>query len=364
MRRALAFGLMAVLTVTTTTVSAPLPAAAASFDPNSMVFPVDGDYRMHDNFGACRDGCARKHEGVDIMAAKMVPVVAVADGVVSWISSTNPNCGICLNIKHDDQWSTSYVHLNNDTPGTDDGKGWGIAPGIERGTPVKRGQLIGWVGDSGNAENAGSHLHFELQRNGVAIDAYPYLLRAAETWNGTFRDDDSSIHEEDIEAIYARDITRGCNPPTNDRYCPQADITRGEIAAFLVRTLGLAQGTTTGFSDMDGHLFEGDVAALMEAGIGFGCSETAYCPDRPLLRDEMAEMLVRAFDFGDENPGGEDFFVDDNGNRFEESINKIGANGVTKGCNPPDNDRFCPERSLTRAEMASFMVRALNAAGD
>lgn len=360
MRRALALGLMAVLTISTTIFSSPPPASASTFDPNSMVFPVDGDYRMSDNFGACRDGCSRSHEGVDIMAAKMTPVVAVAGGKISWFSDSCCNLGI----DHGNGWVTRYIHLNNDTPGTDDGKGWGIAPGIERGTVVSRGQLIGWVGDSGNAESTAPHLHFELRRNDEAIDAYPYLLNAAESWRGTFRDDDTSIHEADIEAIYARDITRGCNPPTNDHYCPQSDITRGEMAAFLVRALQLpATSAGTGFDDIEGHLFEGDVAALMAAGIGFGCTETAYCPNQPLLRDEMAELLVRAFDFDAENPEGLDFFVDDNGNRFEDSINKIGANGVTKGCNPPENDRFCPDRSMTRAEMASFMVRALNAFG-
>jgi flavodoxin len=337
--------------------------ASTAFDPNSMTFPVDGEFRMYDNFGACRDGCKRKHEGVDIMAAKMVPVLAVADGQVTWISTSQSNC-CYLGLSHGNGWVTRYIHLNNDTPGTDDGKAWGIAPGIVYGSHVTRGQLIGWVGDSGNAENTAPHLHFELRKDGTAIDPYDYLLKALESWNGTFRDDDTSIHEEDIERIYARDITRGCNPPTNDRYCPNDNITRGEMAAFIVRALKLTASTgSTPFTDLAGHRFEGDVDRLMTAGIGFGCTEIEFCPNQALLRDEMAELLVRAFGFDDENPDGIDFFVDDEGNRFEDSINKIGANGVTKGCNPPDNDRFCPDRSLTRAEMASFMVRALAESG-
>jgi putative cell wall-binding protein len=76
-----------------------------------------------------------------------------------------PSYGYYLRIRHDDGTSASYVHINNDTPGTDDGLGgveWAYAPGIEPGERVERGQWIAYVGDSGNAEGTVSHLHFEL----------------------------------------------------------------------------------------------------------------------------------------------------------------------------------------------------------
>jgi hypothetical protein len=156
---------------------APVPASAQSLYP--LIFPVIGEVHVADNFGAPRSG--HTHQGVDIMtrtngvAAKGHPIVAAASGVVDWIGAT-----CCyLAIKHDDGWSSWYIHLNNDTPGTDDGQGWGIAPGIVRGTRVEAGQLIGWSGDSGNAESVSPHLHFELRRpDGVAIDAYDALLAA------------------------------------------------------------------------------------------------------------------------------------------------------------------------------------------
>jgi hypothetical protein len=65
-------------------------------------------------------------------------------------------------------------------------------------------------------------------------------------------------------------------------------------------------------------------------------------------------MLVRAF--GYDNPDGTDFFVDHGDSVFEESVNKLVHHRVTLGCNPPDNDRFCPYSTLTRAEMASFFT--------
>jgi hypothetical protein len=54
---------------------------------------------------------------------------------------------------------------------------------------------------------------------------------------GTFTDDDGSIFESEIEALAAAGITRGCSPPTNDRYCPDGTVTREQMAAFLFRAL-------------------------------------------------------------------------------------------------------------------------------
>ena len=139
-----------------------------------MVFPLAGENHYTDTWHAPRFG-GRGHEGTDMTADKMVPVLAVADGHVGWISSS---C-CALQVNHVDGWASMYIHLNNDTPGTDDGAGWGIADGIEQGTFVQAGEVIGWVGDSGNAESAGSHLHFELHAPGIGpVNSYPHLNAA------------------------------------------------------------------------------------------------------------------------------------------------------------------------------------------
>jgi hypothetical protein len=114
-----------------------------------------------------------------------------------------------------------------------------------------------------------------------------------------FVDDNGNIFEADIEWLAGEGITKGCNPPANDRFCPDDYVTRGAMAAFLVRALG-------------------------------------YTDD-----------------------GGGNLFVDDDGSVFENDIDRLGTAGVTKGCNPPANDRFCPNAYVTRGAMAAFLHRAL-----
>ena len=140
------------------------------------------------------------------------------------------------------------------------------------------------------------------RRLGVALTVLllvallPVAVMAA---GGTFVDDDDSIFEADIEWLASANVTKGCNPPTNDRYCPDDNVTRGQMAAFLVRALGLTDN------------------------------------------------------------GGGNTFIDDNGSIFEEDIARLAAAGITKGCNPPLNDRFCPDQPVTRGQMAAFLNRAL-----
>ena len=186
---------------------------------------------------------------------------------------------------------------------------------------------------------------------------------AAYPFEGTFRDDDLSIHASAIEAIAQAGITKGCNPPVNDRFCPNNSVTRGQMAAFLVRGLGLSDSLDDPFIDDDESVFEADIERLAAAEITKGCNPPAnirFCPDRPVTRGQMAAFLVRAVGYTDS--GGGDLFDDDDGSVFEADIDRLGTAGVTKGCNPPANDRFCPDRNVSRAEMATFLVRALSIA--
>ena len=112
-----------------------------------------------------------------------------------------------------------------------------------------------------------------------------------------FTDTADTIFYDDILWLSGNDITRGCNPPTNDRYCPGDPVTRGQMAAFLNRALGLVPSDTDTFTDDDTSVFEADIEALAAAGITRGCNpptNTRYCPGDPVTRGQMAAFLNRA----------------------------------------------------------------------
>ncbi len=161
----------------------PPPAPPTTTAPGAvrqLTFPVDGRVSFSDTFGAPRSN-GRTHQGTDLMGAKLTPLVAAADGTVTSLRHDDSGLsGNSLTITDDDGWRYVYIHLNNDTPGTDDGANrfdQAFAPGLRRGDEVAAGDLVGYMGDSGNAENAGSHLHFELHRpDGTAINPYPSLI--------------------------------------------------------------------------------------------------------------------------------------------------------------------------------------------
>ena len=191
----------------------------------------------------------------------------------------------------------------------------------------------------------------------------PLAMGVAQTApGGTFADDDGGIHEGSIEAIAGAGITQGCNPPRNTRYCPTQPVTRGEMAAFLARALELPSAPSAGFTDTPASTFADDIDRLAFAKITLGCNppaNTQFCPNNPVTREQMAAFLNRALNLPASPEGS---FADDDESVFVEDIERLHAAGITKGCNPPTNDQFCPTVSVTRAEMAAFLARALDLA--
>ncbi len=119
------------------------------------------------------------------------------------------------------------------------------------------------------------------------------------------------------------------------------------------------QSPSSRFVDVPpGHLFHDEIAALAEAGITKGCNppqNDRFCPDEAVERQQMAAFLVRALGL----PAGSVVFDDvDSSNTFVDDIAALAEAGITKGCNPPQNDRFCPTEVVTRGQMAAFLVRA------
>lgn len=146
-----------------------------------LVFPVVASVSYTNDFGAPR--WQGRHEGNDIMAAKRSPVVAAESGrVTKWTSSRSAGCMLYLHGRSGTTYM--YVHLNNDRTRRNDNRGGcknGIAyaPGLRSNDRVGAGELIGYVGNSGDANGIASHLHFELHpRGGRAVSPYR-RLRAA-----------------------------------------------------------------------------------------------------------------------------------------------------------------------------------------
>ena len=180
------------------------------------------------------------------------------------------------------------------------------------------------------------------------------------SYQGTFFDDDKSIFEADIESIAAVGVTRGCNPPFNDRFCPSDQVSRETMAAFLVRALGLTENVHPGFVDVPtDSTFAEDIGKLATAGITRGCNppkNDRFCPRDAVTRETMAAFIVRALGLTEnEHPG----FVDVSAtNTFVADIGRLATAGITRGCNPPGNDRYCPTDPVTREMMAAFLHRA------
>ena len=172
-------------------------------------------------------------------------------------------------------------------------------------------------------------------------------------WNGTFFDDDGTGFEDPIERVAAAGVTVGCNPPFADAYCPDRVVTRAEMATFLVRGFGFPLVTGSPFADDDGSFHEQDIGALAAAGITLGCGPGVFCPHAAVTRGEMAAFLVRAAGLPTSaaNP-----FSDDDGHPFEADIASLAAAGVTVGCG---SGLYCPDAPVTRAEMAVFLTRGL-----
>jgi len=150
-----------------------------------IVFPLAIDsVRFTSGFNDPRDG-GRRHRGQDMFCPRWTPILAVVNGTVDWIAVRRPKPGrsYAILLRGDDGNLYYYDHLNNDDPGTTDDRGeprYAYARGLKNGDRVAAGDIIGYVGDSGNAAKWGPHLHFEIHigKWGNAIDPAP-SLRAA-----------------------------------------------------------------------------------------------------------------------------------------------------------------------------------------
>ena len=146
--------------------------------PTTIVFPVLGPTTYTDDFGEARAG--GPHQGIDMMAPKRALALAAEAGKVKfWTHSATAGCMLYL---YGASGTTYYyIHLNNDLTGRNDNRGKCVAGTayarrLKDGAKVTAGQVVGYVGDSGDANGIHPHLHFELHPNGGrAVDPYTWL---------------------------------------------------------------------------------------------------------------------------------------------------------------------------------------------
>ena len=177
--------------------------------------------------------------------------------------------------------------------------------------------------------------------------------------SGGFSDVEGTTHEEGIRALEAEGVFVGteCGP---DTFCPRDAVERWVMAVWLVRILDGGDPPPVGtsrFVDVDAaQWWTPYVERLADLGVTAGCATepARFCPYGTVTRAQMATFLVRAFDLPSGPPAG---FGDVEGGVHATHIDALAVSGITSGCNTQPF-LYCPRRDTTRGEMATFLTRA------
>ncbi len=165
-----------------------------------------------------------------------------------------------------------------------------------------------------------------------------------------------------IEIFAANGITAGCG---GGNYCPEDSVTRAQMAVFLERGIrGSTYSPPAATGTVFGDVQAGDFAAafieqLSADGITSGCGNGNYCPNATVTRAQMAVFLLRArYGSGYSPPAATGVFADVTSNYWAAAwIEQLAAEGISAGCG---GGNFCPDAPVTRAQMAVFMVRTFD----
>ena len=168
------------------------------------------------------------------------------------------------------------------------------------------------------------------------------------TITDAFTDDNGNFHEDSINAIAAAGITLGAG---NGLYDPSSNVPRRQMATFLTRAFNLPMTTTDYFVDDDGLEAEPYINAIAAAGITLGCDTDRFCPSEDVTRGQMASFIMRALGVS-AAPNGD--FFDDAAGVHEANINGLAALGITAGI---DANSFGAMDPISRDQMATFLAR-------
>jgi TolB protein len=158
-----------------------------------------------------------------------------------------------------------------------------------------------------------------------------------------------SPFESYIEWVFDAGITTGCS---SERYCPDASVTRAQMASFLARALDLSGPAPDAFTDDETSIHEPNINLVAREEIASGCALNKFCPDGLVSREQMASFLARALHLSGAAP---DAFTDDETSIHEPNINLVAREGIATGCG---GGHYCPSANVTRGQMAAFLYRA------
>ena len=355
---------------------------AAIYD---IVFPLETRFAFGDDFLAPR--ASGPHNAIDIMAPKMTHILAVTDGTVDWLNLTGklssynnlPYYNLLLHGADGNDYF--YIHMNNDTPGTDDGRGgvqYAYAAGLTNGSKVKRGDLIGYVGDSGNAEGVGSHLDFSVHPGGYKNPVNPYQsLKAAPTWaewqeahgGGTPKEvpfgdvNTANWFYADLVQLFKAGVVQGSPDLT---FRPYLNVSRAQFAALLVRAFAPDElagfsgaGTTTTTMSVPPTTTTTGAAPLTTAAATTTTVMTLAPPVTTTTRQTTTTLgpttttTIR--------PPGAPFGDVPKTHWAYPEVTIAERLGLVQGVG--DGGRFAPDALITRAQMATMIARALPVLG-
>jgi hypothetical protein len=279
----------------------------------SIAFPVLGPTSFVHDWHFARDGGTRLHEGLDLMGTSGQPLLAAFDGTVVRIVGTNQGIsGVSIEIARADGVRAVYRHVNNDTPGTTDNSAhpaFRTIADLEAGDMVKAGQVIAFMGDTGNA-TGNPHLHFELRTpDRVSIDPYPAVLRAQQLqqctigigpWSTVFDRADAVPPNEDSPAPF---LVEG---PDGARWTVSVEghVTAMGAGAMITPARGGCDAVVDDEVRYGSHAAGLALANLPEGwGVGDGTGEPAELAFEPTgdVSDLSRDLVVP---FGDRNDPG------------------------------------------------------------
>ncbi len=249
-------------------------------------------------------------------------------------------------------WS-QQTYLKASNTGISDSFGYSVA--LSEDTIV-----VGASGESSNATGVnGNGADNSLSRSGAA---YVFYL----TPTASFSDVPLTYWASSyIERLFNAGITGGCGTGI---YCPDNSVTRAQMAIFLLKGIHGSSytppsvGGSTGFGDVATNYWAAAwIKQLAAEGITGGCGGGNYCPDNTVTRAQMAVFLMKAKNGSSYSPpvvGGSTGFSDVATDYWAAAfIKQLVADSITAGCG---NGNYCPEDSVTRAQMAVFLVKAFN----